>query len=250
MKTFITKDRLISVSAVLLLFLLWKLVSLWTDSDQLIPSPEKTLIAVADVVLRESFWPSLLTTIGRGLIGFAISLFLALLLGIPAGMNNTFRLMINPLLITFRSTPVISLILLAIIWFGNEMVPVFIAVLTMFPIICTNVTDGIRNVDKDLIEMGNTYRISKNRIIREIYLPSISPFLTSGISSALGFGWRAIIIGEVLAQPGFGVGTQMQNAQIFLQVSELIAWTLIAICVSALFEYLIRLTEKKLVRWK
>ena len=250
MKNFITKNRLISLSAIIILLILWKLVSMWTSSEQLIPSPEKTLLSVIDVVSRENFLPSLLTTIGRGLLGFLISLVLALLLGIPAGLNSTFRLLINPLLVTFRSTPVISLILLAIIWFGNEMVPVFIAVLTMFPIICTNIIDGIRNVDRDLIEMGKTYRISKRRITREIYLPSISPFLTSGISSALGFGWRAIIIGEVLAQPGFGVGTQMQNAQIFLQVPELIAWTLIAILVSSLFEFLIRRVEKKLVRWK
>jgi NitT/TauT family transport system permease protein len=130
------------------------------------------------------------------------------------------------------------------------MVPVFIAVLTMFPIICTNIIDGIRNVDHDLIEMSKTYQVRTNRIIREVYLPSISPFLTSGISNALGFGWRAIIIGEVLSQPGFGVGVQMQNAQIFLQVSELIAWTLIAILVSSLFESIIRLAEKKLVYWK
>lgn len=250
MKNFITKNRLISVSAIILLFVIWKLISLWTGSEQLIPSPEKTLLAVADVISRENFLPSILTTIGRGLAGFIISLALALFMGIPAGLNTTFRLFLNPLLITFRSTPVISLILLSIIWLGNEMVPVFIAILTMFPIICTNIIDGIRNVDKDLIEMGRTYKINENRIIREIYLPSISPFLTSGISNALGFGWRAIIIGEVLAQPGFGVGTQMQNAQIFLQVSELIAWTLIAILVSSIFEFLVRLAEKKLVRWK
>ncbi len=250
MKNFITKNRLISISAVIFLFVIWKLISLWSGSEQLIPSPEKTLLSVIDVISRKSFWPSLLTTIGRGLLGFAISLVLSVLLGVPAGINSAFRLLISPLLITFRSTPVISLILLAIIWLGNDMVPVFIAVLTMFPIICTNIIDGIRDVDKDLVEMGNTYQIPEKRIIAEIYLPSISPFLTSGISNAMGFGWRAIIIGEILAQPAFGVGTQMQNAQIFLQVSELIAWTLIAILVSSLFEFMVRLAERKLVRWK
>ena len=250
MKHFITKNKLISIAAVLLLLVIWKLVSQWTASEQLVPSPEETIRTVIDVVLRESFLPSLLTTIGRGLAGFAVSITLAFLLGIPAGMNYSIFLLINPVLITFRSTPVISLILLAIIWLGNEFVPVFIAVLTMFPIMCINIIDGIRNVDKDLVEMANTYHIKRKRVIKEIYLPSISPFLTSGISNALGFGWRAIIIGEVLAQPGFGVGTQMQNAQIFLQVSELIAWTLIAIMVSAIFEFIVRLTERKLVRWK
>lgn len=248
MKNFITKNRLISVLAVSILIIIWKGISLAANSEQLIPSPEKTLFAVIEVVGRPSFWPSLLTTIGRGLLGFVISLILALALGIPAGLNPVFRLFINPLLITFRSTPVISIILLAIIWLGNEMVPVFIAVLTMFPIICVNIISGIKNVDKDLVEMGKTYRISKQRITREIYLPSISPFLTSGVSNALGFGWRAIIIGEVLAQPGFGIGTQMGNAQIFLQVNELIAWTLIAILVSSFFELLIRKVEKLLVR--
>jgi len=250
MKNFITKNRLISLLAIVLLFAIWKLVSLWTSSEQLIPSPEKTFLAVTEVVSRDNFHPTLLTTIGRGMIGFVISLVFALLIGIPAGMYPTIRLLFNPVLITFRSTPVISLILLAIIWLGNEMVPVFIAILTMFPIICTNIIDGIKKVDPELIEMGKTFRVSKKRIIREIYLPSISPFLTSGISNALGFGWRAIIIGEVLAQPGFGIGTQMQNAQIFLQVSELIAWTLIAILVSAIFEILVRLAEKKLVKWQ
>lgn len=248
MKNFITKNRLISVLAVSLLIVIWKVISLAASSEQLIPSPEKTLLAVLDVIGRPSFLPSILTTIGRGLLGFAISLVLALALGIPAGLNPVFHLFINPLLIIFRSTPVISIILLAIIWLGNEMVPVFIAILTMFPIICVNIISGIKNVDKDLIEMGKTYRISKQRITREIYLPSISPFLASGVSNALGFGWRAIIIGEVLAQPGFGIGTQMGDAQIFLQVNELIAWTLIAILVSSFFELLIRKLEKKLVR--
>jgi NitT/TauT family transport system permease protein len=250
MKNFITRNRIISVAAVLLLFIIWKLVSLWMNSGQLVPSPEKTLVSVAEVITRENFLRSLLTTVLRGFAGFLISFALAFLLGIPAGLNNTFRLFLSPVLVTFRSTPVVSLILLAIIWLGNEMVPVFIAVLTMFPIICTNIIDGVHNVDRDLVEMARIYRVRKNRVILEIYIPSITPFLTSGVSSALGFGWRAIIIGEVLSQPSFGVGTQMANAQIFLQVSELIAWTLIAIIVSAFFEFLVRLAERKIVSWK
>ncbi len=250
MKNFITKNRLISVTSIILLFLIWKLISLWAGSEQIFPSPEKTLRAVADVFSRENFWPSFLATLFRGLIGFGISVILALFLGIPAGISpNIFRL-VNPLLVTFRSIPIISLILLAIIWLGNHLVPIFVAVLTMFPILCTNIIDGIRNVDKELIEMSRTYRVNKKRIIFEIYLPSLSPFLTTGVSNSLGFGWRAIIIGEVLSQPEFGIGTQMQNAQIFLQVSELIAWTLIAVLVSSFFETIVRIAEQKLVNWK
>ena len=120
----------------------------------------------------------------------------------------------------------------------------------MFPVITVNVTEGIRNVDSELVEMARTYRVSRSGILKDIYIPSIIPYLTSGISNALGFGWRAIIIGEVLSQPRSGIGTQMQNARIFLQVNELIAWTIIAIAISYLFELIIRKTETAIVKWK
>ncbi len=42
----------------------------------------------------------------------------------------------------------------------------------------------------------------------------------------------------------------MQNARIFLQVNELIAWTIIAIAISYLFELIIRKTETAIVKWK
>jgi NitT/TauT family transport system permease protein len=133
---------------------------------------------------------------------------------------------------------------LALIWFNVSSVPIFIAFLTMFPVICTNVTDGIRNTDKDLVEMAYVYKIRKYRIVSEIYLPSIVPYVFSGASSALGFGWRAVIIGEVLSQPHYGIGTLMQTAQTFLIVKDVIAWTIIAIIISYIFEFGIRYLEK------
>jgi NitT/TauT family transport system permease protein len=120
----------------------------------------------------------------------------------------------------------------------------------MFPFICTNVIDGIKNIDIELIEMSTIYKVDKTKIVKEVYLPAITPFIFSGVSSAMGFGWRAVIIGEVLSQPQFGIGTLMQTAQTFLLVNEVIAWTIIAIIISYLFELIIRKTEKRIVVWK
>jgi NitT/TauT family transport system permease protein len=120
----------------------------------------------------------------------------------------------------------------------------------MFPFICTNIIDGIRDVDKNLIEMAHVYQIDNKNIIKHIYIPAIIPFIFSGSSSAMGFGWRAIIIGEVLSQPRFGIGTLMQNAQTYLLTDRLIAWTVLAILISYLFELLIRFIEKESIAWK
>ena len=80
------------------------------------------------------------------------------------------------------------------------------------------------------------FRIGKmNRFLHVIY-PQLRPFLFSGLASATGFGWRAIIMGEVLSQCAWGIGSEMKKAQNFIAVPELLAWTIAAIIISILFD--------------
>ena len=106
------------------------------------------------------------------------------------------------------------------------------------------------SVPRKTVEMARFYGIPRARMVREVYLPAIAPFVVSGISSAVGIGWRAIVVGEVLSQPQYGIGTVMHSAQTFLQVDLLIAWTVVAILLGAVFEWLIRLAERLLIKWR
>jgi NitT/TauT family transport system permease protein len=250
MKRFITKKRLLNIASVFFLLALWKILALYFHSAFIIPQPEDTFLTVLQLFTDKDFLVVAGSTVLRGLVGFIISFFLGLVTGIIAGISPGFNAFITPLLVTVRSVPVISLILLALIWFDPGTVPVFIALLTMFPFICTNVSDGIRSVDPGLVEMAVFYKVNKRRIITGVYLPAIVPFIISGASSAMGIGWRAIIIGEVLSQPVYGIGTRMQVAQTFLNVDAVIAWTLIAILISFVFEKMIRWGERKIEKWR
>lgn len=245
-----TKNRFITILSVIFLLGLWKAGSVIIGSGLILPPPEQTAVTVGKLFIEEKFIRIVGSTILRGLIGFAISFVLAVALGVAAGVNSGIDAFLRPILVTIRSTPVISFILLALIWFDVDQVPVFIALLTMFPFICTNIIDGIRDINQKLIVMAKVYRVKTRNIIKDIYMPGISPFIFSGVSSAMGFGWRAIIIGEVLSQPRYGIGTFMQNAQTYLLVDKVIAWTIIAILLSYFFDYLIRLVEKTVVVWK
>ena len=249
MKISFTKKQYLGFASVALMLVVWQLLAIYFDSDFIMPSPGKTFLTVTKLFTDPDFISVVSMTILRGLAGFFISAFLGLALGVIAGMSPGFNAFLSPVLITVRSVPVIALILLALIWFSPGSVPVFIAFLTMFPFICTNVIDGIRSVDKDIIEMARFYRISRRRIISEVYIPAIMPFIISGASSAMGIGWRAIIIGEVLSQPKYGIGTMMQAQQTYLNVDAVIAWTIIAVLISYGFEKLIRWSERKIVVW-
>jgi NitT/TauT family transport system permease protein len=244
------RNRIIAASAIVFLLLAWFVGAEITGNDFILPGPGKVLKQMAELLMLPEFYINLMVTILRGFLGFAISLVLASLLGFAAAIWPSFRHAVFPLLTALRSTPVISFILLALIWVGSDHVPVFIAFLTMFPILCSSILDGIKNTERELIMMAQSFRVPQFRVFSGIFLPSIAPFFFSGLTNAMGFGWRAIIIGEVLSQPLFGIGSRMKDAQNYLMVSTLVAWTVFAILVSSLFEFLARRLEKKLVHWK
>jgi NitT/TauT family transport system permease protein len=250
MKNSSKKNTLIGAVSILVMLAVWKILSLYFKSDFILPSPEETLLSTIKLICTAEFLKIIGTTILRGLIGFVIAAILGIGLGILAGIYDSLAAWMKPIVVTFRATPVVAIILLALIWFTPNAVPVFIAFLTMFPLIYINVTDGFKSMDASLVEMAKFYGASGGKIVKEVYIPAIIPFIISGISSAVGIGWRAIIVGEVLAQPKYGIGTVMQSAQTFLNVDILIAWTLIAVLLSAGFEAIIRYEEKKIITWK
>ena len=250
MKNFFTKKQYISLASLVFMLAIWKIVSIHFDSDIILPPPEKILITILSLFGDSQFLAIVGSTVLRGMVGFLISSILGVGLGVIAGLNSNFNAFLRPVIVTIRSIPVIALILLALIWLNPSLVPIFIAILIMFPFICTNVIDGIKSVDTDLVEMATFYRIGRYRIIRELYIPAILPFIISGVSSAIGIGWRAIITGEVLSQPEYGIGTLMQNAQTFLNVDAVIAWTIVAVIISFGFEKVIRWIERLLIVWR
>jgi NitT/TauT family transport system permease protein len=227
----------------------WKLLSLFIGSDIILPSPESAFKALSLLSDDQSFLDSIFQTLRRGLAGFLLSAVSALIIGIAAGENKIVNTLLKPLLTVIKTVPVLSIVLLAIIWLNTENVPVFVCFLVVFPVISSNVIQGIRNVDPQLLEMANIYKVSRWRIIFQIYLPSLIPYLLAGLSTAAGVTWKAVIAAEVISMPRYAIGTGMQYAQIQLNTAELFAWTIVAIIISSLSETLLFLLQY-LLPWR
>lgn len=239
--------NIIILASVAVMLILWEMAALRIDSEQIMPGPTATLTSTVGLFGQKDFVAIVFSTIFRGIVGFLIAAMAGVILGIIAGINEGFNAFMKPWIVVMRSTPVVAFVLLALIWFSQS-TAVFIAFLTMFPMIFTNVVEGIHNVDGKLLKMAELYKVKKIRVIKWVYVPAIAPFMVSGISSAIGIGWRAIIVGEVLSQPRYGIGNSMQLAQIQMNVDKLIAWTIIAVLLGFLFEKIIRLIENVTVK--
>jgi NitT/TauT family transport system permease protein len=107
-----------------------------------------------------------------------------------------------------------------------------------FPVIWTNIVAGINNTDKKLLEMARAYGVKKTLVIRRIYIPSIMPYFSAACVTCFGLGWKVSVAAEVLSHPKYSIGSNLYSAKVYLDSSELFAWTLVVIILSIIFEML------------
>lgn len=241
-----TRNRLALGISVLALLATWELLSLAIASPIILPSPFQTLASTLKILGEAEFWSSVGSTVLRGVAGFAISCLAGIIFGFLAGFSKIVRLLFEPWVTVIRTTPVMSVVILAIIWFESNLVPVFVTFLMLFPIIYGNVVAGIANTDRQFLQMARVFKVSPWRVLTGVYFPSIIPYLASGASTAMGMAWKVIIAAEILSQPDLAIGTNLMLAKINLETGEVFAWTVVAIIISALFEYSLQYVEKRL----
>lgn len=230
------KKGLITLLSVCLLLLAWQLLALYVGQPQLIPSVPGLVETLFELLKTPTFYQHITATILRGFVGMLISLICAFA---SASLFARYKLiyeLCRPLLTIMRSVPVISFILLALIFLNPEGIPLMIAFLTMYPLLTENLTEGLSNLRPGLSQMADLFGINRLNRLTQVVYPQLKPFLFSGLASAAGFGWRAIIMGEVLSQCAFGIGGEMKRAQNFIAVPELVAWTIMAVLISFLFD--------------
>jgi ABC-type multidrug transport system ATPase subunit len=72
--------------------------------------------------------------------------------------------------------------------------------------------------------------------MRYIILGQLMPYLRAACSSAIGLCWKAGAAAEVIGMPDKSIGEKLQQAKIYLNTPDLLAWTLVLVLVSLSFE--------------
>jgi len=219
--------------------IVWILVSRIINQVLYFPSPIVTLKALGELIVERNFLVAIMSTVSRVFIGLIIANILGIILGLICGLEKWAYELMRPMMTFIRSTPVMSLIIIALIWFKSNHVPIFISFLMCFPIIWTNIVEGFKKVDQDLLEMGRVYQISRIKLVKEIYIPSLLPFYIAGFNTALGIAWKVTVAAEVLSHPRYAIGTNLYDSKVYLDTPSLFAWTLVIVILSYIFEIVI-----------
>jgi sulfonate transport system permease protein len=172
----------------------------------LLPPPEVVFKAFGEMIWSGYLWDQLSVSLVRVLIGFALSVVIAVPLGIAMATSPAFNNVAEPFVRIFSPIPGVAWVPLAILWFGlGDKAAIFIITLgSVFPIIL-NTVQGVRDVDTRLVDAARMMGATQWQIIRRVMLPSLIPYLITGFRTGLGFAWRIVIAAEMVGVPK-GIG--------------------------------------------
>lgn len=230
------KQNKFKIGGAFFCLILWETFAQGLKAPLIIPPIKEILSALFVIIKTPETYIFILSSLIRILITLAIDSFIAFLLGIASGLNKNVEAFLSAPENILKSSPTISVLLLALIWFKSNMTPIFVTSLIVLPLLYRNIVDGVKNIDKGLIEMSYDFNIPFGKRLKSLYLPCIRPFLKNGYILSTGFTVKVVIMAEVLSQPKYGIGSAFQTAKIQIETASIFAWTGIAVLLAAFLQ--------------
>jgi ABC-type nitrate/sulfonate/bicarbonate transport system permease component len=183
----------------------------------------------------------------QGLIaGFAVGA----LLGVVMGTLRKTESYLLPVVNLVMGIPALSWTLIVILWFRTTETRILVLMLAIsFPVFAHTVLDAIKGISQELMQMTLVFRPTRLQILRKLILPSITPHVLTSWKVTTGFGVRVVIVAELVGA-STGVGFRMLEQQSLLNMSGVLAWTLVLVFTGLGMQFVLARLESRLLRWR
>ena len=112
-----------------------------------------------------------------------------------------------------NSMPSAGWALFGVIWFGtNHFTIMFVIVMILMPFTLVNIAEGLRELDREALEMARSFTRSRKKIFFKVTLPLLMPYIMGALRIGYGVGWKVGIIAELFGGES-GIGFVIQRAQ-------------------------------------
>lgn len=195
--------------------------------------------------LLSPLWISVKTFV----IGLTFGTLIGIVLGMLMGVFRAFDAAVGVYVFALYATPMVTVVPLLTLWlgFGTSAQLLITILFVVFPVSIT-VYNGVRHVDKGLLEVGESFCASRTQVWRHIVLPSAVPFIVTGVSQGVAMGLVGMFIAEIsTALSGLGaVLTAQANAY---HTSKVLAIILVIMALGVFFRSLVGILQRKLTPW-
>jgi NitT/TauT family transport system permease protein len=243
--------RLIGVASVIGLLVLWQVSADLNWVDSATSSSPSDVWNSARQMISDGTLGSAVASSGKLYgVGFGIAIVIGIVGGIILGWFRILGAIFDPWIAILYSTPLIAMLPLILVWFGITFKGqvVMVVLVSVFPLL-VNVMAGTRQVDPSLMRLARSFRASQLAIVRTLVLPSIVPYIVTGVRLAAGGGLIGVTVAEYFeGDNGIGglilrEGTELNAGGVFVGIAVL-AGAALTITI------IIRVIEGRVTAWR
>jgi NitT/TauT family transport system permease protein len=237
--------RLLGEGLVLLAIIAWWLAARGLP-EFILPGPFAVAGRLLELAVSPDFLWNAFASTWRVLVSIALAVVIGgglafLAHGVPV-LSGVVDARIKPVLNSF---PSIGWAILAAIWFEpGDFGVIFVEVAILIPFCLINIAEGLRNIDRELTEMGRSFTRARARILWRLTLPLLVPYGLSATRIAYGVAWKIALVAELLGAPN-GVGYLMLRAQTAADSTTFLAICFAIVLIFILGERLVIVTMER-----
>jgi NitT/TauT family transport system permease protein len=239
-----------TLALLLVIAVAWSLLSRRYGA-YVLPSPNQVVGGLGAVLGSGDLWKHTGASLYRILIGFGGAVLISLLVGLAAFLSRMARGVVHDLLAILNSTSVFVWIVLSLIWFGlSNWAPIFTTFMITLPVVASNIVEGVANVDRRLLEMGDVYRLGGREKFTAIVVPSTLPYLVAGMRVGFGLALKVSVVAEIFGVTT-GIGYIMNYSREILATQMVFAWAVVMILVMMVTDKVVfDGLSRRVARWR
>lgn len=229
----------------------WELaVRFGYSNGRLVPPPSRIWETLVELSASGELRQHVTATMSRVGAGFGIGVLTGTIFGAICGYWSLARRLLDPTLQALRAIPSMAWIPLFILWLGifETSKVALIAAGVFFPIYL-GVMDAILGIDRKIVEVGRTFRLSGFAMIRRILLPAVLPAFVVSLRTGLGLGWMFVVAAEFMGASE-GVGFLLTDGQQLGKPAQIMAAIIVFAILGKVTDWLIQLAAKPFLRWQ
>ena len=243
------QDRLAQILSIVAVIVVWWLLSMAIGAA-ILPGPLETGPRLIELIASGDFVEPLLESLLRTLVGFAAGFLSGIVLGIVVAKVRWFDIAFTPLLDIILFAPTLVVIFLGIAVIGTQLLAIaVITTIAVAPNVAIYMRDVMRDFDPEIAAMADSYRAGRLQRVRDVYLPYLVPPILAAARIGFSMSWKVILLSEVFGFSG-GLGFQIRINYGIYDLVSLLAWLSIFVIALLAIEQLIRITERRVVKWQ
>lgn len=232
------------------LFIIWQLV-VQLVQPELLPSPVQVLEQLMVEIANGDLVYHLLVTLKRVAISFAIAMIFGFIIGALMGWFQWVNLLLDVPMTLALNIPALVVIIICYIWFGlNDSVAILAVVLNKTPMVIITIRDGVKAIDRGLLEVAKVFNMSHLKTFWNVLLPQLYPFILSCVRNGLSLIWKIVLVVELIGCSN-GVGFKLGVFFQYFDIAKIFAYTFaFVICILLIETLIVQPLERRSHRWR